>query len=126
MNNINKNDVAVWSRMISNQYKDLMNILTKKLLSKPVPAKKGEINYALVDRFTFVHFMIGCFYGILGLSFLLTITLSIVWELLENPLKANFPALFPHATADTLQNSIGDCTAVILGWSTIYYLAIRL
>ncbi|MBI4208503.1 MAG: hypothetical protein HY538_02200 [Deltaproteobacteria bacterium] len=85
-------------------------------LAKPPPAKKGEINYSLIDRFTLVHFMIGFGYDLLGLSLGLVVLLALVWELLENPLKAHLPFMFPHGTADTLQNSVGDTLAVILGW----------
>lgn len=88
----------------------------KSIFSKPPPAKKGEINYPFVDRFTFVHFMIGFGYGSLGLGFGLVVLLALVWEFLENPLKAHFSFIFPNGTADTLQNSIGDSLAVIFGW----------
>ncbi len=97
-------------------------MIRKTFLPKPPLAKKGEINYPFIDRFTFVHFMIGVGYGSLGLGFGLVVLLALAWELLENPLKAYFPFIFPHGTADTLQNSVGDSLAVILGWLTSRYL----
>ena len=89
--------------------------------AKPPPAKKGEVNYSFADRFTFVHFMIGFGYGSLGLGFGTALFLALAWELLENPLKVYLPFIFPHGTADTLQNMVGDCLAVILGWMISRY-----
>lgn len=94
----------------------------KKFSLKPSPAKTGEINYHIFDRFTFVHFIIGCAYGILGIKFWLMLCLAIFWELIENPLKANFSTLFPHGSSDTVQNAVSDCIAVCLGWTSIAYL----
>lgn len=94
----------------------------KKFFLKPSPAKIGEINYHIFDRFTFVHLIIGCIYGVWGIKFWLMICLAIVWELIENPLKANFPSIFPHGSSDTIQNAVSDCIAVCLGWTLITYL----
>ena len=85
-------------------------------LRKPDPTRPGEVNYGLVDRFTFAHFGIGLVYAAIGLEFFIACLLAIAWELIENPLKVNFPRVFPHATADTLKNSVGDTLAVIAGW----------
>lgn len=93
---------------------------------KPSPAKKGEINYPFIDRFTFVHFMIGFGYGLIGFNFWVVFFLAIFWELIENPLKAHLSFIFPHATKDTLQNSVGDSLAVILGWIISFYFFIDL
>ena len=82
----------------------------------PPAAKPGEINYSFFDRFTFVHFGVGVIYALLHLSFGLSVALAMTWEAVENPLKAYVPKIFPHATADTWQNSLGDCLAVALGW----------
>ena len=97
-----------------------MKNVIKKIQSLP-QAKIGEINYDFIDIFTLVHFLIGVVYGALHLTFLIMIALAIAWELVENPLKAYLPILFPHATADTLKNSIGDVVAVLTGWLIITY-----
>jgi hypothetical protein len=89
-------------------------------MRSPPPAKPGEINYATVDRFTLVHAGIGVAYELLGLSFLLALVLAIAWELIENPLKAYLPWVFPHATHDTLRNSIGDSVALMISWAVTY------
>lgn len=96
-----------------------MRILLSRLFSKPPAARKGAVNYGAVDRFTFVHFAIGLAYGWLGLSFWTALFLASLWEVVENPLKFNLPRLFPHATADTLQNLVGDMIAVMTGWLMI-------
>lgn len=82
----------------------------------PPPAKKGEVNYSLVDRFTLAHAAIGVAYGAMGLGFPLVLILAVGWEVVENPLKAYLPRLFPGGTADTFANIIGDVVAVICGW----------
>ncbi len=90
--------------------------IKKFFLSKPLPAKKGEINYIPVDRFTLIHFMIGTVYGLLDLQFWWVFIFAVVWELIENPLKVYFPQIFPRGTADTFQNAMMDCVAVLSGW----------
>ena len=87
----------------------MRNKLAQYFLSKPPPAQNGEINYPLIDRFTFVHFMIGFGYAFLGFGLGPVLFLALAWELFENPLKVHLSFIFPHATADTLQNSVGDC-----------------
>jgi hypothetical protein len=87
----------------------------------PPQAEKYSINYSFFDRFTFVHFLIGVFYGMLNLSFVTAFVLSFFWEFIENPLKAYFPQLFPHATSDTLKNSLGDTLAVCSGWGLVFF-----
>ncbi len=93
----------------------------KILFSKPPPAKKGEVNYSFLDRFTLVHFAIGFGYGLLDFSFGFTVFLALAWEMIENPLKFHLSFMFPHGTADTIQNILGDCIAVILGWWVKHY-----
>jgi hypothetical protein len=91
-------------------------------MGSPPPAKPGEVNYSTVDRFTLVHAGIGVAYELLGLSFLPTLLLAVAWELIENPFKAYLPWIFPHATHDTLRNSIGDSVALMIGWAATYAL----
>lgn len=90
-------------------------------MKKPRPAQPGEVNYSAVDRFTLVHFSIGIIYARLHLGFLLMFFLAVFWEVIENPLKVALPRLFPHASADTLRNSIGDIIAVVAGWYLFRY-----
>lgn len=93
-----------------------------KCLAKPPSAQKGEINHTPIDRFTLVHFIIGLAYGLLGLGFWIVLFLAVVWEIIENPLKANFQSAFPRGTADTLQNAVVDCIAVVLGWALVSHM----
>lgn len=83
---------------------------------KPPPAKPGGINRDLLDRFTLAHAAIGALYGLIGLSLPWMLVLAVGWELVEDPLKAYLPRLFPHGTSDTLRNAVGDVVAVIGGW----------
>lgn len=93
--------------------------MISQFLRRPPPAKPGEINYPFADRFTFVHFGIGLAYGVLGLSLGWVLALAIGWEAVENLLKAWLPQMFPHATADTWRNSLGDTLAVMGGWALL-------
>ena len=85
----------------------------------PPLAKPGEVNHDCVDRFTFVHATIGVVYGLVGLGFTSACVLAIGWELIENPLKAYVPRVFPNATRDTLRNALCDTLAVLGGWSAV-------
>ena len=89
-------------------------------MRSPPPAKPGEVNYSTVDRFTLVHAGIGAAYELVGLGFVAALCLAIAWELLENPFKAWVPAVFPHATRDTLRNSVGDSVALMIGWTVTH------
>ena len=86
-------------------------------MRQPRPALPGEINYHWIDRFTLVHLAIGVLYGWLGLEWWWMAALAVGWELLENPMKAYLPWIFPHASKDTWRNSVGDCLAVASGWA---------
>ncbi len=96
-----------------------------KLRSPPL-AKPGEINYAFFDRFTFVHFGVGVLYSIAQIPISFVFLLAILWELVENPLKAYLPFIFPHATKDTYKNALGDILAVVLGSILTYFIKSRL
>lgn len=88
-------------------------------LRRPPPAQPGEVNYDFFDRFTFVHFGIGVAYGVLDLPVAAVAFLAVAWEIVEDILKAYAPILFPHATADTWKNSVGDIAAVCLGFGVV-------
>lgn len=95
--------------------------LYKSTSQKMRQARPDEVNYNAIDRFTFVHLLIGGVYYFLGLGFIWTLFLALFWELIENPLKANLRFLFPHATADTWINAIFDSLAVLIGWGILVF-----
>lgn len=88
----------------------------------PPPSNPGEVNHSTVDRFTLVHASIGVGYGLLGWEILWVLVLAFGWEIVENPLKAYLPRVFPHATRDTLRNAVGDIVAVLTGWAIVTFL----
>lgn len=90
-------------------------------MRQPPPAIPGKVNHDLLDRFTLVHFLVGVAYGLLGLGFVAALVLALLWELVENPMKAYVPRIFPNATKDTLRNSVGDTVAVMLGWACVRF-----
>jgi len=74
-------------------------------------------NQSALDRYTAGHAAVGVVYGALGLSLLSTAALAVAWEVLENPLKDNFPLVFPQASHDSLANAGADVVAVLVGWA---------
>jgi hypothetical protein len=81
------------------------------------PARPGEVNHDLFDRFTLVHAAVGATYALLDLGLVVAVLLAVAWELVENPMKATLPAVFPHPTRDTLRNALADMLAVLGGWA---------
>jgi hypothetical protein len=79
-------------------------------------AQPGTINGDLLDRFTLAHAGVGAVYGLMNLSLPAAAVLAIGWEVVERPLKDEFPELFPHSTQDTLANAALDAAAVLAGW----------
>jgi len=92
--------------------------MTKKKPEEPPwrPAKPGELNHALVDRWTFIHLSAGMAMAGLGVSPLGMLFVAVAWETLVEPrLKRRFPEAFLPATQDSFQNSIGDVAANVVG-----------
>lgn len=87
----------------------------------PPMAQPGQVNYHWTDRFTLAHFLIGVGYAFFGFNFYITFFLAVFWEFIENPLKKYCHFIFPHSTADTLRNIIGDIIAVMFGWFVFNY-----
>ena len=79
-------------------------------------ALPGEINYPLVDRWTVGHAALGSVLGLIKMPAWATITIAVGWEIIERPLKNQFPDMFPHSTQDTFANSLMDAIAVIGAW----------
>ena len=88
-------------------------------IRRPPPPRPGEVNHPALDRFTAVHAAIGAGYALFGIGFGWAVALAVVWELVEDALKAYLPRLFPHATGDTLRNAAIDALAVVAGWALI-------
>jgi hypothetical protein len=74
------------------------------------------INQAPADRFTLAHLVLGFVAGELGASPLQAVAVAVGWELVETPLKRAAPAVFPHASADTLANATVDALAFMAGY----------
>jgi hypothetical protein len=79
----------------------------------------SEINQAPIDRFSIGHAVIGAGLGWAGVRPELALGSAVAWELIESPLKATYPAIFPHASPDSRANALFDVGAWIAG----YYLA---
>ena len=81
------------------------------------PARPGEIDYPVVDRYTWAHFAWGVILGAARMPWWGAAGTAVGWELAERPLKRRVPQLFPaKGTQDSLQNSIGDAVAMMGGW----------
>lgn len=85
-------------------------------------ALPGEINHPMFDRYSLVHLLKGMFARASGRDFSRTLSIAVLWEVAERPLKEHYPDLFPHATQDTLANMFGDVISTTSGWILANYL----
>jgi hypothetical protein len=81
-------------------------------------ARPGEINYAVVDRYTFAHYGLGAVMARARAPWWAVLGTAIGWEFAERGLKRALPEMFPYATQDTIPNAVGDGVALLLGWGT--------
>lgn len=77
----------------------------------------AEINRAVFDRFSLLHALSGVALALLGVSPVVTASILIGWEVVENTLKDNFPQAFPHPSHDSLGNALGDIAAGGAGYA---------
>lgn len=82
-------------------------------------AFQGDINGDAIDRFTLAHLGAGLGLRMLGVPPLTTAALAVGFEIVENPLKDRFPAVFPNATHDRPINAAFDAAAVVAGWGIL-------
>lgn len=85
----------------------------------------NDINQAALDRFTSAHAGVGITMGALGLPWWAMMGLTIGWELVENFLKDKKPHLFPYSSHDSIDNSVADTAAVIVGFVTTRHMLRR-
>ena len=87
------------------------NIDTKRYAEQPT-----------LDWYSVGHAVAGVAYGAVGYRWYTALVWAVAWEAIENPLKDEFPGIFPDACRDTLPNAIGDVAGVMLGWSIGSYI----
>jgi hypothetical protein len=75
------------------------------------PARKGESNYEMFDRYTLMHAGIGAALGAAGVSPGLAFWSTVGWEIVEPQLKRTNPRLFPKSSIDSAANKVGDFAA---------------
>ena len=80
------------------------------------PAQPGEINGSYFDRFTLVHFASGYAFGKLPISNIEALVIAVGWEIIEDRLKEQYPAVFPNASLDTKENALTDAFAFMLAF----------
>lgn len=84
----------------------------------------------LFDQYTLLHFAVGVLAYFWGISFMQSIIIHTVFELVENTevgmkfintyFKGVWPGGKPHA--DAVINMVGDTIGTALGWLAAYYL----
>lgn len=82
------------------------------------PARPGEVNYHLVDRYTVAHFATGVGLGVARLQWWQALIFAVGWEIVETPLKRAIPKAFPYHSEDSLANALGDVAGMMAGWGT--------
>jgi hypothetical protein len=82
-------------------------------------AQPGEINHDVVDRYTLGHVAAGLLFGLGRVPWWAALALAVGWELVERPLKDQYPHAFPYSSQDTVANAVGDIVAVMAGWGVI-------
>lgn len=81
-----------------------------------VPARHG-VNKEAVDAFTLAHIAFGALLGVIGVPWWVAAGFAVGWELLERPLKATTPAMFPNASQDSFANASFDALGMFGGWA---------
>lgn len=82
----------------------------------PIFGGPAQINHAVFDPWSLVHGLVGVVMAALGYGLLPTLILAVGWEVAEHVLKNLVPGIFPHASQDSLANSLGDVLSSVVGW----------
>lgn len=83
------------------------------------------INQAAIDRFTSAHGGVGVTLAVLNFPWWAALGVTIGWEVVENYLKDRKPHLFPYSSHDSLENSVVDAAAVIVGFAVTRHMMRR-
>jgi len=78
---------------------------------------ENDINIRAADRYSFLHFGAGIVASKLNIPPLTALTLAILFEIIEPPLKLTFPNYFPHPVADSTINKLTDIGFFMIGFS---------
>lgn len=81
-----------------------------------VPARAG-VNKEAVDAFTLAHIAFGALLGIIGVPWWVAAGFAVGWELLERPMKATTPQMFPVSSQDSFANAAFDAVGMFGGWA---------
>lgn len=95
------------------------------LLSRPhrvrrnpaaVPARSGP-NKEAVDVWTLGHIAFGALLGFVGVPWWVAAAFAVGWEILERPMKATTPQMFPVPSQDSFANAAFDAVGMFGGWA---------
>ncbi len=79
-------------------------------------ARKGEYNYPIADKFSFVHATVGAMMGLANAPGWVPLLTTLSWEAAEPHMKGSMPKVFPRSTRDTNRNKLGDMLFMMGGW----------
>ena len=74
-------------------------------------------NERYFDAFSIAHATWGAIFELAGVPVPLAIGASVLFELVENPMKRAWPSAFADDTPDAWQNSAGDVAAFAAGYA---------
>ena len=80
------------------------------------PARPGEVNYHMFDRYTAAHAATGIGLGVARLKWWQALIFAVGWEIIETPLKRAIPQIFPYDSEDTFLNAAGDVVGMMTGY----------
>ena len=92
-----------------------MFALYKEEVKRAVPT----VPKSPIDKYTLGHLAWGAILASIGVPFWGAATLSVLFELAENPLKKHIPIIFPEPIPDPIGNQVMDTVGVLAGWALI-------
>ncbi len=92
-----------------------MFALYKNEVKRAVP----EVPKSPIDVYTIGHLAWGAILASIGVPFWGAFAASVVFEIVENPMKKHIPQLFPETVLDPPGNQVMDTVGVLAGWALI-------
>lgn len=87
----------------------------KEEVKRAVPA----VPKSPIDKYTLGHMAWGAVLATVGIPFWGAFVASVVFEMIENPMKKHIPFIFPEPIPDPIGNQVMDTIGVLTGWAIV-------